>query len=65
MPNITERVRVEYDELMIKLNALGQFLLTGSELVDPEHKELLTKQHAAMLVYAEILVARLKILEGR
>lgn len=62
MPNMIERVQAEYDELMVKLNAMSQFLLTGSELVEPSHRELMVKQQAAMLAYAEILMARLKLL---
>lgn len=63
MPSFADRVKAEYDELMVKLTALGQFLETGVELVDPLHKELLIKQQAAMLAYAEILMARLKLME--
>lgn len=58
-----ERLKVEEAELRVKLKALTDFLAVPTAPVDPVHTELLMKQHAAMLAYAEVLATRLALLD--
>lgn len=60
-----DRIKIEEAALREKLNALTQFLAKPTATIDAVQHDLLVKQHAAMLVYAEILNERLALLGSK
>lgn len=63
--NTLDRVENEYSKLTENINKLGDYLLKQMNkkktLTDNKHYELLIKQYAIMLQYADILAQRIHL----
>nr|DAF80095.1 MAG TPA: hypothetical protein [Bacteriophage sp.] len=63
--NTLNRVENEYSKLTENINKLGDYLLKQMNkkktLTDNKHYELLIKQYAIMLQYADILAQRIHL----
>lgn len=63
--NTLDRVENEYSKLTENINKLGDYLLKQMNkkktLTDDKHYELLIKQYAIMLQYADILAQRIHL----
>ena len=63
--NTLDRVENEYSKLTENINNLGDYLLKQMNkkktLTDDKHYELLIKQYAIMLQYADILAQRIHL----
>ena len=63
--NTLDRVENEYSKLTENINKLGDYLLKQMNkkktLTDNKHYELLIKQYAIMLQYADILTQRIHL----